>query len=77
VGLEKDSSETSRAGVIWCAAASDTSQICQDIVASREDPLSLHLDDQHLNNRLLIEDHNINNNVNHNSSSLGLFSRKN
>jgi hypothetical protein len=48
--------------------------IHQDIVASREDPLSLHLDDQRLNNRLLTEDHNTNNNVDRNNS-LGLFNR--
>jgi hypothetical protein len=47
-----------------------------DIVASREDPLSLHLDDQHLNSRLLTKDHKyINNNVDCSSNNLGLFSR--
>jgi hypothetical protein len=45
--------------------------IHQDIEALREDPLSLHLGDQCLNNRLLTEDHNTNNNVDHNNNSLG------
>jgi hypothetical protein len=49
--------------------------IHQDIVASREDPLSLHLDDQRLSSRLLTEDHNINNNVDRSNNNLGLFSR--
>jgi hypothetical protein len=49
--------------------------IRQDIVASREDALSLHLGDQHLSSRLLTGDHSISCNVDHNSSNLGLFSR--
>jgi hypothetical protein len=46
-------------------------------MASRGDPLSLHLSDQHLSNKLLTGDHNINNNIDHNKNSLGLFSRTN
>jgi hypothetical protein len=42
-------------------------------MVSGEDPLSLHLGDQCLNNELLIEDHNIKNSVDHNNNSLGLF----
>jgi hypothetical protein len=49
--------------------------IHQDIVASREDPLSLHLVTKCLNSGLLTEDHNTNNNVDRNNNSLGLFSR--
>jgi hypothetical protein len=49
--------------------------IRQDIVASRGDPLSLHLDDRRLSSGHLIGDHNINNNVDRNNNSLGLFSR--
>jgi hypothetical protein len=49
--------------------------IRQDIVASREDPLSLHLGDQCLSSGLLTGDHNISNNVDHNNNSLGLFNR--
>jgi hypothetical protein len=51
--------------------------IHQDIMASRGDPLSLHLDDQCLSSGHLIGDHNINNNVDRNNNSLGLFSRTN
>jgi hypothetical protein len=47
----------------------------QDIMASRGDPLSLHLGDQCLSSGHLIGDHNINSSVDHSSSSLGLFSR--
>jgi hypothetical protein len=51
--------------------------IHQDIMASREDPLSLRLDDQCLNNGLLTEDHNTNNNIDPNKNSLGMFNRTN
>jgi len=46
-------------------------------MASREDQLSLHLNDQFLRRKLLTEDHNTRTNVDRNSSSLGLFSRTN
>lgn len=49
--------------------------IRKDIVSSRGDPLSLHLNDQCLNSGHLIRDHHINNNFNHNNISLSLFSR--
>jgi hypothetical protein len=49
--------------------------IRQGIVASRGDPLSLHLGDRCLSSGHLIGDHNINNNVDRNNNSLGLFSR--
>ena len=48
--------------------------IHQDIVASREDPHSLHLGDQCLSSRLLTEDHNTNNNIDCSRNSLGMFS---
>jgi hypothetical protein len=47
----------------------------QDIVASREDPLSIHLGNQHLSSRLLTMDQSFNSNVNQSNNSLGLFSR--
>jgi hypothetical protein len=46
-----------------------------DIVASKEDPLSLHLDDRHLSSRHLIRDHSINNSIDCNNSGLVMFSR--
>jgi hypothetical protein len=49
--------------------------ICQNIVASIGDPLSLHPDDRRLSSRHLIGDHIFSNNVTHNNISLGLFSR--
>jgi hypothetical protein len=44
-------------------------------MASRGDPLSLHLDDRHLSSGHLIGDHNINSSVDHSNNILGLFSR--
>jgi hypothetical protein len=67
--------ETSRAGFIWNAAAPDTSETYAGILASRGDPLSLHLDDRCLSSGHLIEDHSTSNSVARSSSSLGLFSR--
>jgi hypothetical protein len=49
--------------------------IRRDIVASRGDPHSLHLDDHHLSSGHLIEDHSTSSSVARSSSSLGLFSR--
>jgi hypothetical protein len=52
-------------------------EIYQDIMEPKEDPLSLHLDNQRLSNRLLTKDHNTNNSVDSNNIILGLFSRTN
>jgi hypothetical protein len=49
--------------------------IRRDIVASRGDPGSLHLDDRRLSSRQLIEDHNTSSSVARSNSSLVLFSR--
>jgi hypothetical protein len=49
--------------------------IRRDIVASRGDPRSLHLDDRHLSSGHLTEDHSSSSSVARSSSSLGLFSR--
>jgi hypothetical protein len=49
--------------------------IQQNIVDSREHPISLHLGDQCLSSRLLTEDHITNNNVDRKNNSLGLSSR--
>jgi hypothetical protein len=45
-------------------------------MASIEDLLSLHLNDRRLSSGHLIGDHNINNNVDRNNNSLGLFNKK-
>jgi hypothetical protein len=49
--------------------------IHRDIVASRGDPRSLHLDDRRLSSGHLIKDHSTSSSVARSSSSLGLFSR--
>jgi hypothetical protein len=46
-----------------------------DIVASRGDPLSLHLDDCHLSSGHLIRDHSTSSSIARSSSRLGLFSK--
>jgi hypothetical protein len=48
--------------------------IRRDVVASREDPLSLHPDDHRLSSGNLIGDHISSSSVAHSSTSLGLFS---
>jgi hypothetical protein len=49
--------------------------IRQDIVASRGDPLSLHLGDRRLSSEHLFGDHSTSSSVARRSSSLGLFRR--
>jgi hypothetical protein len=51
--------------------------IHQDIVASREDPLSLHLGGQRFSSGLLTKDHNTSSNVDRSNNSLSMFSRTN
>jgi hypothetical protein len=58
-----------------CSSIRHQLDIHQDTMASKEDPLSLHLGDQCLSSKILTVDHSTNNNVDRCSSSLGLFSR--
>jgi hypothetical protein len=74
-GSEKDSSETDKVGVIWCATASDTSQTYTQISWLPERIHFNYTSMTGFSNGHLIGDHNINNNVNCSSNSLGLFSR--
>jgi hypothetical protein len=48
-----------------------------DIMASREDLLSLHFGDQHISSGHLIGNHNINISIDRSSSNLGLLNRTN